>query len=591
MSAFTGNKNMVSTRIKYLERHQLSKWHLPIAVFILAQIIALLVSRQLEMRVQSEAQTRFEAYTRHIENGIQTKVNAHLSILYGFRGLFAVVGIPTDAQFAKYAGELEGLTGEYGNVNFAQYIDARETKSFEEFVNNHGGSEIPRPFKIYEGEHQQPYRLVIRYGVGTSESIVNYGKDMVGSTYTPGLHRIMMEKGEIFGSGRAFKDPNEKNGLGIGFRLPLFKGGWAEGRKAPEQSYYGSIGLGLYPTVILKHFIPDQDFKFLALTIETLPYVEGSDALGPPVVIYKADKAKRAHATLPLFKRVAEIEIGQRPLRLTFEAPEDQFKDVFSRQIYWTVHGIGILIGLLLAALAYTFTLTREKLQQELAQRSAELKSASEQLTQLLAEKLSAQELIAAKTEEERQRLGKDLHDNLGQKLTGASLLMESLLRSLPKAARSDTGHQILMIVEECIGAVRTIAHGMSPLKTENVNLAEALRTLCGEYEAILADGCVLTMEFDTELLKGEEQLHLYRITQEAFTNAIRHGKATRVEVAICDIAGRPSLSITDNGKGVVLDYTEGLGIQSMRSRAQLMGLSFGVANNPFGGVIVKIGG
>ncbi len=181
----------------------------------------------------------------------------------------------------------------------------------------------------------------------------------------------------------------------------------------------------------------------------------------------------------------------------------------------------------------------------------------------------------------EQQRIGGDLHDGLGQELTGIALLLRGLAAQLGKA-----GSPLKKDVEEVIGLVngtiegtRSLARGLSPVSTERGGLVMALKAL--------ADRCRerygIAVEFRDEAGALMERLdenaatHLYRIAQEALTNVARHSLATSAVVRLAPAlkGSGLQLSVEDDGKGFeprVADESDGLGLKIMRYRAQMLG-------------------
>ena len=193
----------------------------------------------------------------------------------------------------------------------------------------------------------------------------------------------------------------------------------------------------------------------------------------------------------------------------------------------------------------------------------------------------------------EQQRIGNDLHDGLGQELTGVALMLRSLstrIRRSHPAALPDVD-EIIALLNQSIHNARTLARGLSPVSLERGGLVPALRTLAARARETYGLSLTLRTRVTHPLRLDESAAsHLYRIVQEALSNAMRHGRATRVRIQLSsdDIAIR--LSVHDDGRGLPPDAQRamGLGLRTMRYRAQVVGGDLLVTNHRLGGTIVR---
>ncbi|MHA3771700.1 sensor histidine kinase [Verrucomicrobiota bacterium sgz303538] len=189
--------------------------------------------------------------------------------------------------------------------------------------------------------------------------------------------------------------------------------------------------------------------------------------------------------------------------------------------------------------------------------------------------KLLERELIEASNREQR-RLGQDLHDDIGQWLTAIHLESRALLLRLQSKSEADAAQaeKIASNAREALERTRMLARGMMPAVIESGGLAAALRELAANSERIFDARCNCHCE-EVAVRDPEAALQLYRIAQEAISNAIRHGKATEVLVYLEALEdSRARLVIRDNGHGIRLPLprNSGLGLRIMQYRAGLLG-------------------
>jgi PAS domain S-box-containing protein len=197
--------------------------------------------------------------------------------------------------------------------------------------------------------------------------------------------------------------------------------------------------------------------------------------------------------------------------------------------------------------------------------------------------------------EREQSRFGHDLHDGLGQHLTGIEFMSQVLSQRL--AAKGRTGEaadldQITGLIRDAIGQTRDLARGVSPVVLQSKGLSVALQDLADSATKHLRLQCTCRVLTDgREAVEDPEvAIHLYRIAQEAIANAAKHGKAGAVTLALSNIEGRIELIVEDNGTGLPGDFaggTGGMGLRVMQYRAGLIGGTLHVGASNSGGVII----
>jgi PAS domain S-box-containing protein len=193
----------------------------------------------------------------------------------------------------------------------------------------------------------------------------------------------------------------------------------------------------------------------------------------------------------------------------------------------------------------------------------------------------------------EQQRIGNDLHDGLGQELTGIALLLRGLENRAEReaAALSPAIEEVALLVNDAIFTTRALARGLTPVTFDRGGLALALEELARRLSAMFHIN--VRCEADDTLDRGLESvnaLHLYRIAQEAVTNAAQHGSAGQVQIELrCD-GERGLLRIEDNGHGFnpAMQHSKGLGLRIMHYRAQMMAGSLRIESTRTQGTVVS---
>jgi two-component system CheB/CheR fusion protein len=194
-------------------------------------------------------------------------------------------------------------------------------------------------------------------------------------------------------------------------------------------------------------------------------------------------------------------------------------------------------------------------------------------------------------SERERQQLGRDLHDGLGQHLHGLGYLVELLEQNLRQAAspRAAEAGQLSKYLHEALEMTRSLARGLQPVDAEPQGLMLALRELAERIRGVYRVDCRFECRSPVLIHQHISANHLYRIAQEAVNNAMKHGKPTRVRIQLKATPARIILGVRDNGVGIRRRAKpgRGMGLHVMQYRADAVGGSLLVQRHPEGGTDV----
>lgn len=213
------------------------------------------------------------------------------------------------------------------------------------------------------------------------------------------------------------------------------------------------------------------------------------------------------------------------------------------------------------------------------------------ELTREMAERERLEKEILEVSEREQRRIGRDLHDSLCQHLTGTALacrVLEERLNAKAAPEAKDLSN-ILGLVEEGTAMARSLARGISPVEMEPEGLVAAFHALAANLTKLTTTRCVFEIDQPVLIPNAMTATHLYRIAQEAVTNAMRHGKAGRIDISLTSRNGRITLAIEDNGEGLPETWQAGggLGTRIMAHRAMMIGGELSIEPNPTGGTLV----
>jgi len=179
-------------------------------------------------------------------------------------------------------------------------------------------------------------------------------------------------------------------------------------------------------------------------------------------------------------------------------------------------------------------------------------------------------------SEQEQQRIGQDLHDGLGQMLTGIGLLSQHLARQLSDIDidAAAQAQEITSLIREADQQARALARGLVPVDIEAEGLATALKRLSRNAQTLFGVTCQVRTMGSPAAIDGSVVTHLFRIAQEAVSNAVKHGRANEVSIALAFAPDRLRLRIRDNGVGFPSERSgeSGMGVHIMHYRARIIG-------------------
>jgi signal transduction histidine kinase len=242
---------------------------------------------------------------------------------------------------------------------------------------------------------------------------------------------------------------------------------------------------------------------------------------------------------------------------------------------------VRFLLSSLAAQYRANAALEMEVVERTAAQRKAELE---------MRERQRLEREIAAIGDRERRRLGQELHDGVCQQVTAALLRCQALERRMERGGTvSGTDFAPLSsLLADTIDDAHNVARGLCPLEPEPEALAPALRALTRRTQELATVRCECMTAGDVRVADPEVAQHLYRIAQEALSNAVRHAKASNIRVGFRGTDGEFILQVEDDGVGLPAASPEGgMGLRTMMYRAQILGGEISVTPAPGSGTRV----
>jgi len=193
----------------------------------------------------------------------------------------------------------------------------------------------------------------------------------------------------------------------------------------------------------------------------------------------------------------------------------------------------------------------------------------------------------------EQHRIGQDLHDSVGQLLTGVSFMCDTFKQSLaekspPEAAAAE---EIAKYARQALGEIRSLAKGLCPVDLGSDGLMRALKRLASDMENLFGVSCSFQCEEPILIEDNTVATHVYHIAQEAVNNAVKHGQARQIRMSLTQHQNDGAvLEVRDDGVGIPqkLDESKGLGLHTMKYRADMIAGMLDIYRGPKRGTVVR---
>jgi len=233
-----------------------------------------------------------------------------------------------------------------------------------------------------------------------------------------------------------------------------------------------------------------------------------------------------------------------------------------------------------------------EELELRVERRTADLKAAYRELQNVIEERKRLENELLEIAENERRSIGFDLHDDLGQKLTGVSMMVKAVEQRLASERHAclPDARKIHELMEEIIHHTHNLAHQFGSLDVKGDDLATVLKTLAENVKKMFQIHCELGTKGHLPELQQHTTVQLYKIAQEAVSNAIKHGKATQVSITATRHNDELILCIKNDGIpfSPPASAKDRMGLRIMNYRANTIGATLEIRPQEEAGTIVS---
>lgn len=236
----------------------------------------------------------------------------------------------------------------------------------------------------------------------------------------------------------------------------------------------------------------------------------------------------------------------------------------------------------------------RDQLELRVLERTQDLARVNSQLSREIAERRRLESNLIKVSELQQKSIGQELHDGLGQHLTSLAFLGAGLAQNLRRQGlpESESAERIVQLLNDAIRMTHEIAKGLYPVALDSRGLPGALEQLVDGTRSASRLDCAFRTDLQDTAFDPLLAINLYRFAQEAISNVVKHSRARRLWVDLRGSDGQRHLSISDDGIGIdtpLLEASGGIGIHSLRHRANLLDGQFEIRRNEHGGTSVSV--
>lgn len=575
--------------MKYLNRP------LPWLVLCFGTIFTCWAAWSLSQQIEAEARREFEIHALEFQMAIADRIRRYENVLFGVAGLMRHTDREVSLEeFRAYGDTLdvENRFGALDSLNYAKYIPGPDRekfiRAFAKETRAAGKEVIPALPPGQEG-----YMVITRtYPAGTP----GLGFNLMGRSHRVVQNVSIPVTASLYapdrpvGTGIPVLPPGRPD-ASLALRLGVFKPD-AQGRPR----LVGTAGIGFRIEAFFNEVMPPMLIHRVAYRVENIGREESDPYPSPvPIFMNAAARDPQAFATgaqSPMFITSFTVPFGGAMMRVDMSENKSALIASRAAQLPYFVLAAGFLLSALASILLWKKLDDNRELEHAIEAKKAELEREAERARRLERE-------IAYAAEGERRRIGRELHDDLGQRLTGVSLSFKALSETL-QSVSSDLSEQASTLerhTSEAIVSVRGFAHGLMPVPAGPAGLREALDQLAISTTSPHGARCLFDFEDPVDVEDPEVACNLYRIAQEAVNNAVKHAHASLIVICLDYEDDKVALTVRDDGIG--FDQAacggsgpvqeSGAGLRIMAYRASVISFVLTVQSVPGAGTTVKV--
>ncbi|HEY1043841.1 MAG TPA: CHASE domain-containing protein [Telluria sp.] len=543
--------------------------------------------------IEADNRERFDHLARNAQFMIKARLKSYVDVLQGSASMLQTNGRPTRESFHRYVHGLNLRHNFPGiiAINYAERISRSDLPVFLQRMHAQpaNGPDGYPAFKLTSDGLRDDLEVIIYLDPIRTWSR-RYGYDML----VRGLAHVsddMRDSGEMTSSGFPMPIMRNRLNMGMAMRMPIYTAGMpvntVEQRRA---AYIGSVGIGFSVPKLVQEVLDEMgeyDVRLSLLDADTGRFLFDSAATRSNPAPPKAMPDSHTFVT-----RV-DIPFTGRTWHAWFSTRKRDAYTRFDTSVPWLAGVAGFSVSMLLSALFQTLTFSRRRalhlanqMTREVRESQFRLEDSHQKLRRLAAHADHIKE-------EERKRIAREIHDDLGQNLLAlrieADVLCSRTALKHPRlhARARETKEQI----DATIKSVRQIINDLRP-NVLDLGLSAAVEWLIADFRRHTGIACEFTDANNDMVVDDHCATAFFRILQESLTNVRRHSRASKVHVELTCTDGTLSMTVADNGVGMPpggRDKANSFGLVGIEERVNILGGVFFVRSEPGKGTVISV--
>jgi signal transduction histidine kinase len=537
--------------------------------------------------IEHDAGERFQHQAQNAQYIINSRISAYTDVLRGAASFFRASRRVDRDSFHLY---VEGLQigrqfPALDNINYAEYLADAERPAFEQ---QHGepGFAITPPARRAE-------YWVLTMIEPLTEFREKIGRDIGARALVAHTLAHSRDTGALSASGLPIDSVHQPLGAGLALRLPVYRNGMPVATVAQRRAAYsGSVGIGFSVPRVVESALEQMQVRNARLVL-----LDIGDNASPPrqrgVELFDSKPETPAMRPNELFSVVLPIDFNNRHWSACFSAPKTSWYSRFDTRLPWLAMLCGFTGSLLFFLLFHTLSSSRMRAVKMAKEMTRELRTSQARLQQSHHKLRRLADHSDQIKEQERKRIAREIHDDLGQNLLvlriDVDLLTNRTREHHPRLhARAQ---RMLGQIDSTIKSVRHIINDLRPTVLD-LGLNAAVEWQIAQFRARSGIVCEL-IDNDADIrIDDRSATAIFRILQESLSNILQHAHASLVRVELCQAYGMLNLTISDNGIGLgehSRNKMGSFGLVGIEERSLLLGGSCTIAGSANGGTTVAI--
>ena len=573
--------------------------------FALSLMVGLLFYMAASLSIESDASELFNNLARTTRQNIESRVKSYANLLRGAASLFRANEHVSREQFHRYVANM-GLQQNYPgvmNLNYSQELDEAQRPAFEAAMRRDypPGRDGYPAFAIHPSPPREHYSVLV-YIEPIASAADKYGHDIAARPLIAEALAQSRDSGRISNSGVPVPMDGRPQLTGMAMRMPVYRLGMPTDTVAQRRAaHLGSVGIGYDLVTMVRSALADMPVRNVRLTLFDVG-PQATQALDLPHDMLPIFDSTTAGLHAPWWQpgnsgrylsSTMLIEYNGRVWQALFSVRKSDLYTRFDAFLPWLALLTGFASAMLLYILFHTLASSRRRAIQMANGMTEELRASQIRL-QLSHQKLRRLAAHADQIkEEERKRIAREIHDDLGQNLLvlriDADMLASRTQRRHPRL--NARARSTLAQIDATIKSVRQIINDLRPTVLD-LGVNAAVEWQVAQFRQRTGIACEVSESHDDICLSDQCATALFRILQESLSNISQHANASRVQVKLEKCRDTVSLSVSDNGVGAAIDGRNKLGsfgLVGIEERIKLLGGTFYIVSSPGAGMSVHV--